>query len=42
MTCTQLTAKLDDYVDGLMDRAESEAVMTAARCSPANTGCARH
>ncbi len=23
MTCTQLTAKLDDYVDGLMDQAES-------------------
>ena len=23
MTCTQLTEKLDDYVDGLVDRAES-------------------
>ena len=26
MTCTRLTEKLDDYVDGLMDRAESAAL----------------
>ena len=26
MTCTQLTEKLNDYVDGLMDRAESETL----------------
>lgn len=41
MTCTQLTEKLDDYIDGLMDQAESAALAVHIRsCDDCRQGLA--